>query len=141
MAAPRPRPPTKATSDRMRKVRRRGTDAEREVAKVLHRLQLRRRSQASNLPGSPDFVLRDHPVAIFVDGCFWHGCPRCYVAPKRNATWWAEKIARNVARDRRNDRRLRSLGYSVVHLWEHDDCERIGRRILTTVRRSDVQRK
>ena len=133
-------PPTKSTSERMKKVRRRDTDAEREVARVLRRLRLGRRSQVRRLPGSPDFVLRDHPVVIFVDGCFWHGCPRCYVAPKRNAAWWAEKIAKNVARDRRNDRKLRSLGFSVVHVWEHDDPMRVERRIATTVRRVRARR-
>ena len=127
--------PTKATSKRMKQVRRRDTTAEREVAKVLRRLRIHRRSQVRNLPGSPDFVLRDYPVIIFVDGCFWHRCPRCYVAPKRNAAWWEAKTRRNVARDRRNDRRLRQIGYSVVHLWEHDDAARVERRVIAAIKR------
>jgi DNA mismatch endonuclease (patch repair protein) len=66
----------------------------------------------------PDFVFRTERVVVFVDGCFWHGCPRCYQKPKQNAKFWREKIGGNQARDRRVTRQLRALGWSVCRIWE-----------------------
>ena len=124
----------------MRAVRRKWTSAERRVARVLRASGVKYTTNSRHLPGSPDFILREQPIVIFVDGCFWHGCPRCYVAPKRNARWWAEKIAGNVARDKRKDRQLRALGYSVLHLWEHDDLMRVERRIRSGINRLSKKR-
>jgi DNA mismatch endonuclease, patch repair protein len=70
-------------------------------------------------PGRPDFCFPKFHLAIFVDGCYWHGCPACFKLPKQNTTFWAEKIARNRTRDRRNTRKLRSEGWSVMRIWEH----------------------
>lgn len=66
----------------------------------------------------PDFVFPKQRVVVFVDGCFWHGCPRCYQKPKQNAKFWREKIGGNQARDRRVTRQLRKLGWSVCRIWE-----------------------
>jgi DNA mismatch endonuclease (patch repair protein) len=55
-----------------------------------------------------------------VDGCFWHGCPRCYRRPHSNKKFWDEKVARNRTRDRRVNRELRKLGWRVLRIWEHD---------------------
>jgi DNA mismatch endonuclease, patch repair protein len=71
------------------------------------------------LSGKPDFVFPKHSLAVFVDGCFWHGCPRCYTEPKKNAEYWREKIRRNILRDRKNSRLLRSKGWHVIRIWEH----------------------
>jgi DNA mismatch endonuclease, patch repair protein len=71
------------------------------------------------LSGKPDFVFPKHWLAVFVDGCFWHGCPRCYTEPKNNAEYWREKIRRNILRDRKNSRLLRSKGWNVIRIWEH----------------------
>ena len=72
-----------------------------------------------NLPGKPDFVWRAVKVAVFVDGCFWHGhdCGR-NVTPKTNATAWREKIEGNRARDRKTCRALRQMGWKVIRIWE-----------------------
>jgi DNA mismatch endonuclease, patch repair protein len=70
--------------------------------------------------GKPDFYFPTRRVAIFVDGCFWHGCPRCFQAPQQNALFWAEKIERNRKRDRKVTRSLRGEGIKVIRLWEHD---------------------
>jgi DNA mismatch endonuclease (patch repair protein) len=72
------------------------------------------------IPGRPDLLFHDARVAVFVDGCFWHGCPRCGHIPKTNRPYWRAKIARNRARDTRITRELRRLGFSVVRLWECD---------------------
>jgi DNA mismatch endonuclease (patch repair protein) len=66
----------------------------------------------------PDFVFRAARVAVFVDGCFWHGCPRHATRPKQNRTFWDAKIARNQARDRKVSRALRAAGWSVLRVWE-----------------------
>ena len=58
-------------------------------------------------------------VVVFVDGCFWHGCPEHYSAPATNAEFWAEKLARNAKRDQRVDDQLRELGWAPLRLWEH----------------------
>lgn len=74
------------------------------------------------LPGTPDFAMRRHKVAIFVDGCFWHGCTRCArnMKPSTNKEYWAAKVVANRKRDRRADRRLRKDGWTVLRIWEHD---------------------
>lgn len=68
----------------------------------------------------PDFVFRHLRVALFVDGCFWHGCPKHATQPKTNAAFWRDKIAANRARDRRVTRVLRALGWRVLRIWEHE---------------------
>ncbi|MBI3895831.1 MAG: very short patch repair endonuclease [Acidobacteria bacterium] len=73
------------------------------------------------LPGNPDFVFPERRVAIFADGCFWHGCPHCCHAPVRNnSAYWREKIKRNRARDQSNRRRLQTQGWRVLRIWEHE---------------------
>ncbi|HQL96452.1 MAG TPA: very short patch repair endonuclease [Candidatus Hydrogenedentes bacterium] len=69
--------------------------------------------------GRPDFVFRRERVAVFVDGCFWHGCPKCYRRPKSNRKFWDAKAARNRARDAEVTRALRRAGWTVVRIWEH----------------------
>lgn len=73
----------------------------------------------ANLPGKPDFVFRKKRLAVFVDGCFWHGCPRCYRLPEDNRPYWKEKLLYNRRRDRRNSRQLRAKGWKVMRIWEH----------------------
>lgn len=125
------RPPASslAVSERMKRVRTSRTKAEREVEKVLRRLGLRYSRNVRNLPGRPDFILTKFDVAVFVDGCFWHGCPRCFRGTRANRDWWDQKIRENRRRDKRNDRALRLMGYRTLHLWEHDDVRRIERRL------------
>jgi len=67
----------------------------------------------------PDFVFRQVRLALFVDGCFWHGCPRHGTQPKGNAASWRKKISGNQARDRRVNRTLRKAGWRVLRIWEH----------------------
>lgn len=75
------------------------------------------------LPGKPDFVFRQARVVIFVDGDFWHGNPKCYRLPKSNIEYWKQKIEGNVARDKRNTRTLRSLGWRVIRIWQSALCD------------------
>ena len=68
--------------------------------------------------GKPDFVFRRERVAVFVDGCFWHGCPRHATQPATRAAFWAAKFSRNKARDRAVTRALRAAGWTVLRVWE-----------------------
>jgi DNA mismatch endonuclease (patch repair protein) len=70
--------------------------------------------------GQPDFWFPRERVALFVDGCFWHGCKRCLRLPRGNRQYWRKKISGNVRRARLINRKLRSVGIVVVRLWEHD---------------------
>ncbi len=76
-----------------------------------------RRSQ--RIVGKPDFVFRRERIALFVDGCFWHGCKRHLRMPVGNRGYWRKKLARNVARDSATTRELKKAGWRVVRVWEH----------------------
>lgn len=76
-----------------------------------------RRRQA--LPGKPDFVFRRERLAVFVDGCFWHGCPKHLRLPSTNAEYWRKKVSRNITRDKAVTRLLRQSGWRVLRVWEH----------------------
>lgn len=77
------------------------------------------RMNAADVLGKPDFLFPTEKIAVFVDGCFWHGCPRHYRRPSTSQTYWDAKVARNMARDRRNRAALRRQGWKVIRFWEH----------------------
>jgi len=81
----------------------------------------------------PDVVFPRQRVAVFIDGCFWHGCPSHGVRPQTNAAYWSAKIRRNQERDRSNTDVLRAAGWDVVRVWEHEPVEAAVDRIATTV--------
>ena len=72
------------------------------------------------IKGNPDFIFLKKKITIFVDGCFWHGCPKCGHIPKTNNSYWGAKLDRNKVRDKKNNRILRKEGYKVLRFWEHD---------------------
>jgi DNA mismatch endonuclease, patch repair protein len=90
--------------------------------------------------GTPDFWFERQRLAIFVDGCFWHGCPNCLRLPKQNRTYWFAKIKGNIARARKIDAALRAEGNHVFRIWEHDlksraGVQRVMRQIEQTLNR------
>jgi DNA mismatch endonuclease, patch repair protein len=115
-------------SEVMRGIGRQNTPPEKAVRRVLHRMGYRFRLHRKDLPGKPDVTLPKWKFVIFVHGCFWHGCPRCYTGhrvPKSNRAFWLSKVARNQARDARVTEQLRSSGWRVVTIWEcetHDEA-------------------
>lgn len=120
---------------RMVRQRRRDTGPEVAIRRLLHKRGLRYRVDAA-LPGMrrrADLLFRSASVAVFVDGCFWHGCPEHGTWPKNNAAWWAEKIARNIQRDRDTDQRLTDAGWQVVRVWEHEPAAQAVQRIADLV--------
>ncbi|MGO8901138.1 MAG: very short patch repair endonuclease [Isosphaeraceae bacterium] len=72
------------------------------------------------VPGKPDFYFPSEKIAVFTDGCFWHGCPRCGHVPKVNNSFWAAKIKRNRERDAEKVAELESVGVRSLRLWEHE---------------------
>jgi len=124
----------------MASVRSKDTGIEVAVRRAVHARGLRFRKHVRDLPGTPDLVFRRPRVAVFVDGDFWHGW-RFPAWRHTLAPYWAEKIAGNRRRDRRNFARLRRQGWLVVRVWGHDvlkDVEQVADRIETAVRaRSD----
>ncbi len=91
------------------------------------------------LPGKPDFIFRAEKVAVFVDGCFWHGCPRHATKPVMRAAWWAAKLARNAQRDRAVSRALRASGWTVLRIWECALVRSRARRTMARFARSLAQ--
>lgn len=105
----------------MQAVRGRGNrTTEKRLRFALVRAKVRGWTLGSNLPGRPDFFFPDACVVVFVDGCFWHGCPKCGHVPKTNADFWAAKIQRNRDRDRATSEQLAQDGYQVLRFWEHE---------------------
>jgi DNA mismatch endonuclease (patch repair protein) len=108
----------------MRAQRERDTAIEREIRSRLHARGLRFRVHRRLLAGSRrevDVVFPGARVAVFVDGCFWHGCPEHATWPASNADFWREKIETNRRRDRDTDVRLTAAGWRVARVWEHED--------------------
>lgn len=107
-------------SEVMSKIRSHGNkETELRMIEILreNKVQGWRRRQA--IEGKPDFVFRAEKVAVFVDGCFWHGCGKCYRRPKSNQAYWDEKVFKNRARDRKVNRNLKTVGWEVIRFWEH----------------------
>ena len=126
-----------AARKRMLAAKVRDTKPERELRSQLHRLGLRFRVQQKLLDGlrrKADIVFRPTKVAVFTDGCFWHGCPIHATWPKQNAEFWRDKIETNRRRDADTDARLTEAGWLVIRVWEHEDALEAARRIEGIVR-------
>jgi DNA mismatch endonuclease (patch repair protein) len=124
----------------MKRVRRRDTAMEIALRSSLHRMGYRfrvdQRVEAS-LRYRGDIVFRRQRVAVFVDGCFWHGCAIHGTIPKSNTTWWQEKITRNRSRDLQAQTLLRDAGWRVLRFWEHDAIETCSQSIVAALGRRE----
>lgn len=108
-------------SDVMSRIRGRGNkDTELVLARLLRNAGLKGWRRHLSMVGRPDFVFRAKRVAVFVDGCFWHCCPKHSNMPATNREFWERKLTANKRRDRRVNAALKSSGWKVVRLWEHD---------------------
>jgi DNA mismatch endonuclease, patch repair protein len=124
------------TRRRMQAVRRRDTGPEWAVRKEVHSRGLRYFVDRPPLPDArrrADLVFPRHRLAVYVDGCFWHVCPIHGSYPKRNADWWADKLAANVRRDRDTDQRLEAAGWRVVRVWAHERPPDVADRIQAAI--------
>lgn len=121
----------------MRATPRRDTEPELRLRRALHGQGLRfrvDRSVDAACRRRADIVFPTPRVAVFVDGCFWHGCPKHMTWPTNNAAWWRAKIDGNRDRDRRTTRRLRTNGWTVVRVWEHEEVSQAVARVIRAVR-------
>ncbi|WP_083667157.1 very short patch repair endonuclease [Mycobacterium sp. SP-6446] len=123
----------------MQAQRTRDTAPEIAIRKLLHAAGLRYRVDVAPLPGvrrRADIVFRPARVAVFVDGCFWHGCPdHGNRAVRSNPGYWSSKITRNRDRDRDTDTRLVAEGWMAIRIWEHEPPEAAAAKIFDTVTR------
>jgi DNA mismatch endonuclease (patch repair protein) len=105
----------------MAAIRSRGnTTTEQPLGKLLWAAGLRGYRKHWRVRGKPDFAWPGRKIAVFVDGCFWHGCTKCKYLPRTNTAFWQNKIETNQARDRRVRRSLRIQGWRVLKFWEHE---------------------
>lgn len=127
----------------MQAIRSRDTEPELAVRRRLHRRGLRYRvavAPDAALRRRADIVFTRARVAIFIDGCFWHGCPQHgRVKFNQNADYWPAKIAANVARDEDTNARLRQMGWTVLRFWEHDEADVIVEAICNVVASGPVR--
>jgi DNA mismatch endonuclease (patch repair protein) len=122
----------------MARQRTRDTAPEVAIRSAVHRLGLRYRIHVRPEPGVrtvADLVFRRARVAVFIDGCFWHGCPIHGSWPASNSAWWRAKIERNIQRDRATDDALTTRGWQVIRIWEHDPPRQAAARIAAIVLR------
>lgn len=103
----------------MSRIRSKWTSQERKIHNYLKGNKIKHQMHP-NIVGCPDILFKENRTVLFLHGCFWHRCPKCYKEPKTNKKYWLPKIENNVKRDRRNERRLKKDGYNVLKLWEHD---------------------
>lgn len=130
-----------AVAKRMQSQARRDTGCERSIRRALHARGLRYRVDCrpvADLRRRADLVFPRPRVAVFVDGCFWHGCPEHCRPTKTNTAWWAKKIARTKARDAETTLLLRERGFVVIRVWEHEDPLAAADRIESIVRLRQV---
>ena len=129
--------PTAALTEKMSTYPRRDTTPELLLRRELHRRGLRYRFQVK-VPGNRrrtiDIAFTRARVAVFVDGCFWHGCPEHGTQPTRNSDWWRWKIQRNQERDADTNSLLETTGWTVLRVWEHEDPIATAERIEQIVR-------
>lgn len=127
--------PTSARSRQMGRVRATGNrSTEWQVRAGLIRAGIRGwKMHPQDVIGRPDFWFPDARLALFVDGCFWHGCRRCGHYPKSNSSFWRAKLDGNRNRDRRHNAALRRLGITVMRIWEHELKDR-GSEVVEAIR-------
>jgi DNA mismatch endonuclease (patch repair protein) len=133
--------PSRASSEGVRKSMQanKGRDTKPELAlrRAVHSLGLRYRVSVRPLPKmrrTADLLFTRTKVAVFMDGCFWHGCPEHHTKSATNAEYWAEKVRRNRERDIETDRMLREKGWLVIRVWEHEDPAQAAVQIAAQVR-------
>lgn len=115
-----PVPKDSRVSEQMSRIRSKNTKPERWMRAALTSLGIRGyRLNYAKAPGKPDIAFVGRRIAVFVHGCFWHGCPSCQPPrPKSNTDFWDRKLDRNIQRDRQKTRALRKVGWRVITVWE-----------------------
>lgn len=134
----KPVPSSSAALARMKAAKPRDTAPEKALRSALHKKGLRFRidqKPITELNRRADIVFRSAKVAVFVDGCFWHGCPIHGTQAKANAEFWRKKIERNKERDVETNQLLKKAGWKVVRVWEHEKTEKVAEKIREIVKK------
>jgi len=109
----------KQRSYNMSMIRGKNTKPELALRKTLSSNGVKGYRLKSKMIGKPDIIFSKYKVAIFIDGCFWHKCPKCFIQPGNNRKFWKDKIEGNVERDKKVNKSLKKEGWYVVRIWEH----------------------
>lgn len=105
----------------MSQIKAKDTKIEVKLRKLLWNCGYRGyRIHSKKIIGNPDIFFPNQKYAIFIDGCFWHRCPKCYIKPKTNSFFWKNKIQSNVERDKKVNKELKKSGIQVLRIWEHE---------------------
>ncbi|MGW0315488.1 very short patch repair endonuclease [Streptomyces flavidovirens] len=132
-----PPPSSPGVSARMSRQASRDTTPEVAVRRLLYAAGIRYRLNV-RVPDMPrrtiDIAFPRAKVAVFLDGCFWHGCPEHATHPKSNAEWWREKLARNIARDRETTDHLTAAGWTVLRFWEHEAPSKVAASVARAIK-------
>ena len=124
-------------SEVMSRIRGRGNkNTELALVNLFRRHKITGWRRHPKIFGKPDFVFPKFKLVVFVDGCFWHGCPKHATKPATNRTFWRNKFARNQARDRIVNRTLRQLGWTVLRIWQHELVRKNEVRLLERIQRA-----
>lgn len=138
IAASSPLPSSPHATSTMKANRRRDTKPELRLRSLLHKQGLRyrvdKRVVVSDVPCRPDILFGKAKVAVFVDGCFWHACPKHGELPQSNREFWKEKLRRNRERDLRQTAALERAGWRVIRIWEHEDPAEAQVKVVAAVR-------
>lgn len=128
-------------AERMSRVRGCGNQStEKRLIALMREFRVTGWRRRVKLPGKPDFVFRIERVALFVDGCFWHGCPRHRRVPKSRVAFWTRKLSGNIKRDQLVTRQLRAMGWTVLRVWECGLARRQASRTMARMIRA-LERK
>ena len=123
-------------SERMSRIRGAGNKStELRLVAIFSANRITGWRRGSKLVGRPDFIFQKERLAVFVDGCFWHGCPIHGHRPHANRLFWQRKIARNRQRDREVNRKLKAKGWRILRVWEHDLVKKRAARLVRRVRK------
>jgi DNA mismatch endonuclease (patch repair protein) len=124
-------------SEVMSRIRGRGNkDTEVTLAKLFRRNRITGWRRNQSVFGKPDFIFQKLRVAVFVDGCFWHGCPKHATQPATNRAFWRKKLTRNKARDQIVNRTLRQRGWTILRIWQHELARKNEARLLRRIHRA-----
>lgn len=131
----------KQRSYNMSMIKGRNTQPELKLRKLLYSKGIRGYRIHSKLMGKPDIVFPQYKVIIFIDGCFWHKCPKCFVKPATRTAFWMKKISGNVKRDKMINRSLIKSYWKVIRVWEHEvkrDHIRVVNKIIQTLKHRHI---
>ncbi len=103
----------------MSRIRSKWTVQEKKIHNFLKGNKVKHKMHPK-ITGSPDILLTKSNTVVFLQGCFWHKCPKCYQKPKTNRKYWLPKIENNVKRDKKNTRQLKKEGFKILKIWEHE---------------------